>query len=232
MIWFDPYYMLFVGIPGLLIALWAQAKVRGTFARYSKVISTSGRTGAEAARAVLDANGLHDIGVEATPGALSDHYDPRARVLRLSEPVYGSRSLAALGVAAHEAGHAIQHSVGYVPMRLRAGILPVVALGSKLWMPLAFFSLFMGGPGSMLGQKLIAAAILLLAAVVAFQVVTLPVEYNASRRAAALLTSTGIVTESEAEGAKKVLNAAALTYVAAALQGILTLLYLVSRRRR
>ncbi|GAF92097.1 unnamed protein product, partial [marine sediment metagenome] len=127
----NPRLLLF-SLPGLLVALWAQAMVRSAFARYSKVPSRSGYTGAEAARAVLDANGLHDVGIETVPGAFTDHYDPRKRVLRLSESVHGSRSLAALGVAAHEAGHAIQHSVGYVPMALRAGLVPVAALGSRL----------------------------------------------------------------------------------------------------
>ena len=227
----DPRYLIFA-LPGVLIALWAQAMVRGTFARYSKVPSGSGYTGAQAARAVLDANDLHDIGIEAVPGTLTDHYDPRARVLRLSEPVHGSRSLAALGVAAHEAGHAVQHSVGYLPMALRSAVLPVASLGSRLWMYVFFLGLIMTGMGQVFGSMLMNLAILLFTGVILFQLITLPVEINASRRAAALLTNAGIVTEGEAEGAKKVLNAAALTYVAAALQGILTLLYLLSRRRR
>ena len=228
---FGPRLLLF-SLPAVLLAIWAQAKVRGTFARYSKIMSGSGYTGAEAARVVLDANGLHDIGVESIPGVLTDHYDPRARALKLSEPVYGSKSLAALGIAAHEAGHAIQHAVGYVPMDLRSAILPVASLGSRLWGIILMAGFIMMGTGSLMGSNLINAAILLFAAVVLFQIITLPVEFNASKRAAALLTDAGIVTESEAEGAKKVLSAAALTYLASALQGILLLLYLFTSARR
>ena len=139
---FDPRYLMFA-IPGLLVALWAQAMVRSAFARYSKVISQAGYTGAEAARAVLDAIGLSDIGIETVPGTLTDHFDPRARVLRLSGAVHGSRSLTALGVAAHEAGHAIQHSVGYVPMTLRSAVLPVASLGSHAWMYIFMVGLFL-----------------------------------------------------------------------------------------
>jgi Zn-dependent membrane protease YugP len=224
---FDPRYLLFLA-PALLLALWAQARVKSTFTKFSKIAPRSGHTGASAAREILRAAGL-DVAVEGVQGTLTDHYDPRTRTLRLSEPVYGGRSLAALGVAAHEAGHALQHATNYFPMTVRGFVFPAASLGSKAAMPLFFFGLLMsGGRG---GGALISAAILIFSAVVAFQVITLPVEFNASRRAIGLLTSSGIIAEDEVKGARAVLSAAALTYVAGALQGIMTLLYMLSRRR-
>lgn len=245
---FDPMFWVIVG-PAFLLAIWAQAKVSTTFARYSRVAARSGMSGAEAARAILHASGLDvEIGgagwgrvergavrIEAIGGRLSDHYDPRTRTLRLSEGVYAGRSLAALGVAAHEAGHAIQHAMGYAPMALRTAFVPIAMLGSQAAMPLLIIGMLLGGlRGFPLGGALMTAGIIAFAAAVAFQVITLPVELNASRRAVALLTSQGIVSADEAVHARKVLTAAALTYVAAALQGVLTLVYylaLFSRRR-
>jgi hypothetical protein len=222
---FDPLYLILVG-PAFLIALIAQAKVSSTFARFSKMASRSGYSGAQAARAILHGAGL-ELPVEPVPGRLTDHYDPRSRTLRLSETVYGSRSLAALGVAAHEAGHAIQHATGYAPMKLRTAVVPLAALGSHAWIWLFIIGLIMGSAGGVLIQ----AAIILFSAVVFFQIVTLPVEFNASRRAVALLTSQGIVAQDEVRAAKKVLNAAALTYVAAVLQSIMILVYMLARSR-
>ena len=227
---FDVRYFLFLA-PALLLALWAQAKVKSTFARYARVAPRSGQSGASAARAILQGAGL-DVAVEPVPGQLTDHYDPRTKTLRLSEPVYGGRSLAALGVAAHEAGHAIQHATHYAPMALRGLVFPVASLGSKAAMPLFFIGLILGGTrGLPLGGLLMTVGILVFSAVVAFQLITLPVEFNASRRAIGLLTSRGIIAEDEVKGARAVLSAAALTYVAGALQGIMTLLYMLSRRR-
>lgn len=226
---FDPRYLLYA-LPGLLIALWAQAKVKSTFARYSKVASRSGYSGAQAAHRIMRGAGL-DIDIEPVPGRLTDHYDPRKKVLRLSEPVYGGSSLASLGIAAHEAGHAIQHRTGYAPMALRQGIYPVVGLGSHLAMPLFFFGLIFGTRGLPFGQTLMTVGLLLFIGIVVFRIITLPVEFNASRRALKLLVSEGIVAPDEVTAARKVLSAAALTYVAAALQAILILLYMLSRRR-
>jgi Zn-dependent membrane protease YugP len=230
MLMFDPLFWVFVG-PAFLLAVWAQIRVSAAFAKYSRVPARSGYSGARAAEAILRHAGV-DVAVEPVAGRLTDHYDPQRHVLRLSEQVYAGRSIAALGIAAHEAGHALQHAAGYRPMALRGAIVPIASLGSKAAMPLFFFGLILGGArGVPLGGLLMTIGIVVFAAVVVFQVITLPVEINASRRAIAVLGSSGIVDEQELPGAKAVLTAAALTYVAAALQGILTLLYLVSRRR-
>ena len=229
---FDPTYLLYA-LPGLLLALWAQAKVKLTFARYSRVGARSGYTGAEAAHAITRRAGL-GLDIQPIAGKLTDHYDPRKKVLRLSEPVYGGRSLAALGVAAHEAGHAIQDRDGYIPMKIRHGIYPVVAFGSYGWFILFFLGFMLASRGVVWGTTLALVGLALFAAIVAFQLVTLPVEYNASRRALKLLVSQGIVAEDEVRATRKVLSAAALTYLAAAVQSILILLYylsLFSRRR-
>ena len=224
--YYDPTYLLL--IPGLILALYAQFKVSSTYARFKREPSRSGLTGAQIARQILDTNGCGDVRIERVPGSLTDHYDPENGVLRLSEEVYGSRSIAALGVAAHEAGHAIQDATDYGPMRIRATLVPVANIGSSAAIPLF-----------MLGQifswePLLKIGILCFSLAVLFYVVTLPVEFNASGRAVALLAS-GYLPEDEVQGVKKVLSAAALTYVAAALQAILQLLRLVllanSRRR-
>src|SRR5660397_180481 len=204
-------WTLILLVPAIVLSLYAQYKVKTTFNKYSKVPSAQGLTGAQAARRLLDSAGLQDVQIEAASGRLSDHYDPRSRVLRLSKDVGGKNSLASLGVAAHEAGHALQHAQGYGPMRLRSALVPAASLGSNL--------------GMILGIVLFSAAVF-------FTVVTLPVEINASQRAMKQLTSHGILVSQEAAGAQKVLNAAALTYVAAALMAILNLvrLILISRR--
>ena len=224
MIFFDPVYFLYA-LPGLLLALWASARVKTTFARYSRVSSRGGVSGAWAARALLNAHGLEDVPVEEIPGKLSDHYDPRSRTLRLSSEVFRSPSVAAIGVAAHEAGHAVQHATNYWPLAVRNGIVPLVRFGPGFAMTMFVIGMFLrSGPLQMV-------AIFLYAAVVVFAVVTLPVEINASRRALELLAGAGVLTQEEIPAARKVLNAAALTYVAAAVQALLVLLYMLNRRR-
>lgn len=224
--YYDPTYLLL--IPGLILALYAQFKVSSTYARFKREPSRSGLTGAQIARQILDTNGCGDVRIERVPGSLTDHYDPENGVLRLSEEVYGSRSIAALGVAAHEAGHAIQDATDYGPMRIRATLVPVANIGSSAAIPLFMLGLIFSW------EPLLKIGILCFSLAVLFYVVTLPVEFNASGRAVALLASS-YLPEDEVQGVKKVLSAAALTYVAAALQAILQLLRLVllanSRRR-
>lgn len=216
---FDWTYVVL--IPGIIFALYAQSKVKMTFARYSRVASSSGMTGAEVAERLLRGNGINDVRVERIPNTLGDHYDPRQKVLRLSPEVYGSNSLSALGVAAHETGHAIQHRVGYVPLQLRSSLVPVAQLGSTAAFPLILIGILFSSP------MLIQIGIITFAFVVLFQLVTLPVEFNASNRAVALLQGQGIVSGVEAGHAKKVLDAAALTYLAGALTAVLSLLRLL-----
>jgi len=223
MMFLDPYMLLL--IPPMLLALYASNKVRSTFAEYSRYRAASGVTGARAARGILDANGLRDVKIERVSGALTDHYDPRSNVLRLSDPVYGSDSLAAVGVAAHEAGHALQHAGGYVPMRLRQGIWPAAAFGSNLGPVLAMIGILMllftrGAYGMLIAE----AGVGVFAVATVFTVLTLPVELNASRRALAALSSGGYVTGPERAHAKRVLDAAALTYMAAAFTSVMMLL--------
>ncbi len=221
---FDPTMLLL--IPGMLFAFFAQWKVTSTFKKYAQVRSSGGRTGHDAARALLNAFGAGDVQVEHVPGRLTDHYDPTKRVVRLSDDVYGSDSIAALGVAAHEVGHALQHAKGYMPMRWRWSLLGPANLGSMLAMPLAFIGIILGSGG----LWLIDLGIILFTGVVLFHVVTLPVEFNASSRAYTHLTSAGIATPDEAAMAKKVLDAAALTYLAGAAMALLGLLRLVLLR--
>lgn len=224
--YYDPTVLLL--IPGLILALYAQLKVSSTYARYKKVHSGTGLTGAQIARQILDTNGCGSVRIERVPGSLTDHYDPENGVLRLSEEVYASRSIAALGVAAHEAGHAIQDATDYGPMRIRATLVPVANIGSSAAIPLFMLGLIFSW------EPLLKIGILCFSLAVLFYLVTLPVEFNASGRAVALLSS-GYLPQDEVKGVKKVLSAAALTYVAAALQAILQLLRLVllanSRRR-
>lgn len=211
-------YILFA-LPALLLGLWAQFKVKSTFSRYSQVANGTGITGARAARRILDAQGLQHVAVERTEGMLSDHYDPRGKVLRLSPQVFETPSLAAVGVAAHEAGHALQDKENYGPLQLRSLMVPSVQIGSWLGPIIFMVGLFMAiEPIAWLG-------LILFGAVAVFSLVTLPVEFDASKRAKALLVSEGILTPQEVGGATKVLDAAALTYVAAALQAVMTLLY-------
>jgi Zn-dependent membrane protease YugP len=218
---FDPTFLLL--IPGMLLAIFAQWKVTSTFRKYAQVPTSGGRTGRDAARALLNAFGAGDVQVEHVRGSLSDHYDPTKRVVRLSDGVYDSASVAALGVAAHEVGHALQDAKGYAPMRWRWALLGPAKLGSALALPLAFVGYLLGRGG----VWLIDLGIILFTGYVLFSLVTLPVELNASRRAYVHLTSAGIATPDEAAMAKKVLDAAALTYLAAAATALLGLLRLV-----
>jgi len=223
--------------------MWAQWKVRSAFEKYSQVAASSGLTGAEVARELLAraetdspeaAAALQAVQVTQTPGELTDHYDPRGRVLRLSEPIYNSNSLAALGIAAHETGHALQHAKGYGPLGLRSALLPAANIGSKLAFPLFFigFIFGLGADGGGFGVLLMDIGILFFIGAVAFTLMTLPVEFNASRRAIALLQEGGFLRTDELPGAKAVLNAAALTYLAAAAMALLQLLYLVLLRNQ
>lgn len=219
----DPTFLLL--IPAFILAMYAQSKVQRTFAKFSRVPARSGYSGAQVARTMLDNNGLRDVPVEMIQGHLSDHYDPRHRVMRLSPEVYNGRSLAALGVAAHETGHAVQHSLGYVPLLVRNSIFPVANLGSTLAFPLFVLGLFMTLP------FLMDLGIVMFSAAVFFQAVTLPVEFNASSRALAMLETQGILSRGEElEGAGKVLRAAALTYVAAMAVALLQLVRLLLLR--
>ncbi len=216
-------YLLF-SLPALILGLWAQWKVQSAFRRFSQIRTMRGWTGAQVARAVLDGNGLYDVAVERVQGFLSDHYDPSKRVLRLSPEVYDTPSLAAAGVAAHEAGHAIQHKMAYGPLQLRSTMVPTVQIGS--WMgPIIFMiGFFMQGS---LGTTLAWIGVAMFAAIALFALVTLPVEFDASRRARQQLVASGIVIGNEIRGVNAVLDAAALTYVAGAVQAISTLLYYV-----
>lgn len=209
-------------IPGILLVVYAQIKVKTTFSKYSKIASAGGITGAEASRRLLDQAGLSDVSVEETPGELSDHYDPRKKVLRLSPGVARSNSLAALGVAAHEAGHAIQDARGYTPMKIRSAVVPAAQFGSSLGPIIFFVGLIVSS-----FQPLILVGIALFTAAVIFQIVTLPVEFDASSRAMKLLQANGLISQAEARDTRKVLSAAALTYLAAALMAILTLVRMI-----
>jgi hypothetical protein len=228
MFFFDPSYLLFA-LPPLLLGLWAQFKVKSAFRKYAQVPTQSGVTGAQAAMRLLERGGLGNVAVEETEGMLSDHYDPRSKTLRLSGDVYSMPSIASVGVAAHEAGHAMQDKTGYYPLALRSAMVPVVSIGSNLGPILFMIGLFMHG---VLGSSLAWAGVLLFAATALFAIVTLPVEFDASRRAKQLLVSQGIVSQREMEGVNAVLDAAALTYVAAAAQAIMQLLYYVTLLNR
>ena len=219
---FDRYYLILV-IPALLFAGWAQMSVSSAFNRYSRVRNMHGMTGAQAARRILDDNGLQNVRVEHIGGKLTDHYDPGAQVVRLSDSVYAGDSIASLGVAAHECGHAMQHNEGYGPLRFRSALVPVANFGSQLSWPMILLGILFGG----LGSPLVQVGILMFSLAVLFQLVTLPVEFNASSRAVRLLDSQGILSGEEVDGTRKVLKAAALTYVAAAAGSILQLLRLV-----
>ena len=224
----DPLYIILV-IPAVIIAAIAQANVSGTFSKYSKMRTARGYTGAEAARAILDANGLYNVRVERVAGNLTDHFDPRQNVIRLSQGVYDSATVSAVGVAAHESGHAVQYATGYAPIRLRNAIVPLTQFGSSLSSPVLLLGFFMGL------QPLVYAGIILFSAMVVFQLVTLPVEYNASARALRIIDEQELLGNEELRGAKKVLGAAALTYVAALLVSLMQLLRIILRfggRRR
>jgi Zn-dependent membrane protease YugP len=208
-------------VVGMVISGAAALWVRSSYKKYSGRMSASGLTGAQVARMILDRNGLSNVRVEPVAGKLTDHYDPRSKTVRLSEGNFGESSVAAVSVAAHECGHAIQDGAGYLPMKLRAGLFPAVAFSSQAWIPLFFIGILIGAP------FFIQLAAILFIAVLAFHFVTLPVEINASTRAYGLLTRYGVLSHSEAAGTKRVLTAAACTYIAAALTALLTLLYLL-----
>ena len=218
--YYDPYYWMIL-VPAMLIALLAQLNVSSTFNRYSRVASRRGFTGAQAAEEVLRAHGVYNVRIERVSGRLSDHYDPRSNVIRLSDAVYGSTSIASLGVAAHEAGHAVQYAQNYAPIRVRSAIIPLTQIGSSLSFILLFIGLFL------YSQSLFFIGIVLFSFTTLFQLVTLPVEFNASARAIATIDGAGLLDEDELPGAKKVLRAAALTYVAALLMSLLQLLRFV-----
>lgn len=222
--WFD--WTLLIVIPGFIFTMWAQFKVQSAFSRYAQATLPGYMTGASVARKILDANGLHHIPVEMVRGHLSDHYDPRHKVLRLSESVYHGNNVAAVGVAAHEAGHALQDAKSYVPLKFRIAIVPVCNIGSMLAMPLFIIGLLLAQVGPY-AQWLMLAGIAAFSLSVFFQLVTLPVEFNASRRAMRCLAGSGTMNESQLKGAKKVLSAAAMTYVAALAVGLLSLLRLL-----
>lgn len=223
---FDPLYWLMVG-PTILLAMWASFKVQSTFREYQQFGVRSGMNGAEAARAVANAGGATDVTIEETDGFLSDHYDPTSKTLRLSPDVYHGRSIAAIAVAAHEAGHAIQHAKAYTWLTFRSQMVPMVKIGSMMWV-----WVFLAGMLISSMPWLQTVGIILFSATVLFQLVTLPVEFDASNRAKAVLAHTGIVsTQEEAQGVSKVLGAAAMTYVAGALTAIMTLLHLILRSR-
>ena len=218
----DWTYLVLV-LPCMILAMWASSNVNTTFKKYSNQRSRRGLTGAEAARRVLQHNGVSNVTIERVSGNLTDHYDPRTNVIRLSDSVYSSTSTAAIGVAAHEAGHAVQYAQSYGPIKLRAAIIPITNLGSKLAMPLILLGILF----SAFGNTLVMLGIAAFGLSVVFQLVTLPVEFDASRRAMAAIESAGLLTEEEQQGAKKTLKAAALTYVAATATAIAQLLRLI-----
>jgi uncharacterized protein len=217
---------LIVMIVGALVSGAAALWVRSSYSKYSKQPSASGLTGAQVARTILDRNNLSNVRVEPVAGQLTDHYDPRSKVVRLSEGNFRNNSIAAVSVAAHECGHAIQDATGYVPMKLRAGLFPIVNFAGQLWFPLFFLGIL--GFGSFFVQL----AVIAFAGVLLFHVVTLPVEINASTRAYGILTRYGMLSRTEADGTRRVLTAAAFTYIAAALTSLLTLLYLLAVSRQ
>lgn len=224
---FDPTFLLL--LPAMAFAMWAQHKVKSTYEQFSTVPAANGMSGREMAGAIMNRNGVTDVNVEAVAGVLSDHYDPRARTVRLSAGNYGGRSIASIAVAAHEVGHVLQHHQRWFPLALRSQIAPVAGFGSMLAMPLFFIGLIFGARLPF-GALLMDVGILFFAAAVLFHVVTLPVEFDASKRALAQLTSSGALMPQEVAGAKKVLDAAALTYVAAAAMAALQLLRLLMLR--
>ncbi|MBI4441952.1 MAG: zinc metallopeptidase [Acidobacteria bacterium] len=219
---FDPMYFLFIG-PGLLLSLWASFRVKSAFNKYSKVRSARGLTGAEAAAEMLRSAGIGDVKIVRSQGMLSDHYNPLNKTLALSESVYGSNSIAAIGVATHEAGHAIQHARNYAPLWVRSLLVPTANIGSSIGYMVMFLGLIFASTNMVLVGAVLFSAVLL------FQIVTLPVEFNASARAKVLVVEYGIISGQERAGVDRVLNAAALTYVAAAISTLLTLLYFLMR---
>lgn len=222
---YDATYLLV--IIGAVLSMIASAQVNGTFNRYSRVRSMSGMTGAQTARRILDQNGLYNVKVEHINGNLTDHYDPQSKVLRLSDATYGASSVAAVGVAAHECGHAVQDSEGYEPLRIRSKLAPAANFGSRFGLPIFMLGLIFG-----MNEILMQIGIWVFLLAVLFQLITLPVEFDASKRALVMLTDYGILGNQEVEGSRKVLKAAAMTYVAAAAAAVLNLLRLVLLSRR
>lgn len=222
MIGFDPMYFVFLA-PALVLSLWASFRTKSAFSKYSKVRVATGLTGAQAAQRLLDGAGIHDVKIVPHRGMLTDHYNPVTRTLALSEQVYGVPSIAAVGVACHEAGHAIQHATKYAPLWLRSTLVPTANIGSTIGYLVMMFGLILGS------LKMFLVGVVLFSMVLLFQLVTLPVEFDASARAKKLAVAHGIVSEHEREGVNRVLNAAALTYVAAAISTLLTLLYFLFR---
>jgi len=218
-------------LPALIFSMWASNRVNTTFKHYSGQRIRSGMTGGEAARMILNANGLHNVRIERVPGSLTDHYDPKTNVVRLSESVYSGATSAAVGVAAHECGHAVQHSAGYIPIKIRTAIVPVANIGSKISMPLILLGILFSYTSSFFIRiAYLGVACFSLCAV--FQLVTLPVEYNASRRAVKALEGSGRLCDDEIVGSKKVINAAALTYVAALAVSMAQVIQLLNRVKR
>ena len=226
---FDYTYFLFM-IPALIISIWAQFKVNNTFEKYSRVNNSGGLTGADAAYEVLKQHGVNNVNIERISGNLTDHFDPRTNVIRLSNSVYSSTSVSAIGVAAHEAGHAVQYAQGYAPIKFRKALVPVTNIGSTLSIPLIFIGLLL----PVQYDFIVNIGIMLFSLAVLFQLITLPVEFDASRRAIETLSQSGMLYGEELEGAKKVLQAAAMTYLAAtftAIMSLLRLLFIVGNRR-
>ncbi len=218
--YFDIWYIVLI-LPALLFGMWAQGQVNSNFTKYSRVSTMRGMTGAQAAQYILDQNGIYDVTVQHIRGNLTDNFNPRNKTLNLSDSVYNSTSVAAIGVAAHEAGHAVQHAVGYTPIRIREMVIPVTQIGSWLYLPIIMIGIFVSS------QNLINLGILLFSTMAIFQLATLPVEFNASDRAIKTLQNSGILYGEEITGAKKVLRAAALTYVAALVSSLAQLLRLI-----
>jgi len=219
---FDPMYLLFIA-PAFLFSVWASWRTKANYRRYSRVPVSSQLSGAQAAHRLLDGAGIRDVSIGHSRGMLTDHYDPRTKTLALSRGVHDSHSLAAVGIAAHEAGHAIQHASAYAPLKIRSLLVPTATIGSNLGYMIMIFGLILSS------QNMVLVGAVLFSAVLLFQLVTLPVEFDASRRAKALVVEQGIVSRSERDGMDKVLNAAALTYVAAVATSALTLLYFLAR---
>jgi len=229
MYWYDASYVLL--LPAIIFTMYAQAKVQGNFRKYSQVRTMRGLTGAQAARRMLDAAGLYDVAIEQIRGSLTDHYDPRDQVLRLSQTVYSVSSVAAVSVACHEAGHAIQHAEQYMPLMMRNNIVPPVNFASQLSWPLIIAGIVLGA-ASGIGDTLFMIGVIAFLAVILFHIITLPVEFNASRRALTQMEGLGLIAMEEERGAKKVLSAAAMTYVASLAMAIMNLIRIFALRNR
>ena len=229
MMGFDMNYLLLVMLPGMVLSGLASMMVKKTFKKYETVGTRGNMTGAEAAHLMLERAGVHDCKIEPVSGRLSDHYDPRDKTLRLSEPVYNARSISAIGVACHEAGHALQHATGYKYLQMRSSLVPVTNISSKMSMPVLMVGMLLMSAAPTLGMPVIIAGCLLFGVAVLFSVITLPVEWDASARAKTAMVNANIVSREEADDAGRVLNAAFLTYLAAAISSILTLVYYLYR---